>query len=80
MDKNALVEALNSGYLGGAGIDVYDMEPLPPDDPILSCEQVVLTPHLADQTPEGFEALNEGAIDNVVAFLEGNPQNVVTGT
>ena len=80
VDKSALVDALNSGHLGGAAIDVYDVEPLPADDPILTCAQVVLTPHLADQTPEGFEALNEGAIDNVVAFLEGHPQNVVTGT
>ncbi|MCH9008991.1 MAG: hypothetical protein IIC21_00010 [Chloroflexi bacterium] len=80
VDTGALVDALNSGHLGGAAIDVYDVEPLPADDPILRCEQVVLTPHLADQTPEGFEALNEGAIDNVIAFLEGRPQNVVTGT
>ena len=80
VDNSALVEALNSGHIGGAGIDVYDVEPLPADDPILSCEQVVLTPHLADQTPEGFEALNEGAIDNVLAFIEGRPQNVVTNT
>lgn len=74
---DALVRALHSGHLGGAGLDVYDTEPLPPDDPILSCEQVVLTPHMADQTPEGAELLNEGAVDNVIAFLEGIPQNVV---
>ena len=79
VDNSALVEALNSGHLGGAAIDVYDVEPLPVNDPILKCDQVVLTPHLADQTPEGFEALNEGAIDNVIAFLEGHPQNVVAG-
>ena len=68
---------LHSGHLGGAALDVYDVEPLPADDPILSCEQVVLTPHMADQTPEGMELLNEGAVDNVIAFLEGRPQNVV---
>ncbi len=78
VDKGALVSALNSGQLGGAAIDVYDVEPLPADDPILSCEQVVLTPHAGDQTPEGVEALNEGAVDNVIAYLEGRPQNVVT--
>ena len=58
-------------------MDVHDVEPLPADHPILSCEQVVLTPHMADQTPEGMELLNEGAVDNVIAFLEGRPQNVV---
>ena len=43
-----------------------------------SCEQVVLTPHVADATPEGMEMLNEGAVRNVLAFLKGNPVNVVT--
>ena len=78
VDTAALVDALNSGHLAGAGLDVFDVEPLPPDHPILSCEQVVLTPHMGDQTPEGVELLNEGAVDNVLAFLEGHPQNVVT--
>ena len=78
VDTAALVEALNSGHLGGAGLDVFDQEPLPPDHPILSCEQVVLTPHIADQTPEGIESLNEGVVSNVIAFLEGRPQNVAT--
>ena len=77
VQKDALVRALHSGHLGGAALDVYDVEPLPADDPILSCEQVVLTPHMADQTPEGMELLNEGAVDNVIAFLEGRPQNIV---
>ena len=78
VDSGALVEALNSGHLGGAGIDVYDEEPIPTDHPLLSCEQVVLTPHCADMTPEGVDLLNGGAVDNVIAFLEGRPQHVVT--
>ena len=78
VDTEALVEALRSGHLGGAALDVYDVEPLPPDHPILTCDQVILTPHNADQTPEGIELLNEGVVDNVIAFLEGRPQNVVT--
>jgi D-3-phosphoglycerate dehydrogenase len=40
-------------------------------------EQVVLTPHCADMTPEGVDLLNEGAVDNIIAFLEGRPQNIV---
>ena len=78
VDTDAMVDALMSGHLGGAGLDVYDAEPLPPNHPILRCNQVVLTPHNADQTPEGFDILNGGAVDNVIAFLKGRPQNVVT--
>ena len=77
VDTTALVESLDSGHLGGAGIDVFDQEPLPAGHALLSCEQVVLTPHSADQTPEGVELLNAGAVDNVLAFLDGNPRNVV---
>lgn len=78
VDQEALVEALNSGHLGGAGLDVFEEEPLPADSPLLSCQQVVLTPHVGDMTPEGTEWLNEGVVDNVIAFFEGRPQNVVT--
>lgn len=78
VDTSALVDALNSGDLGGAGIDVYDEEPIPANHPLLACEQVVLTPHCADMTPEGVDLLNSGAVDNVIAFLEGRPKNRVT--
>ncbi len=77
LDTDALVHALNSGHLGGAAIDVYDQEPPPADHPLLACKQVILTPHCADMTPEGVDLLNEGAVDNIIAFLEGNPKNVV---
>ncbi len=78
VDTAALAAALNAGYLGGAGVDVFDEEPIRLDNPLLACEQVVLTPHNADQTPEGMELLNGGVVDNVIAFLEGRPQNRVT--
>jgi D-3-phosphoglycerate dehydrogenase len=74
---DALVAALHAGRLAGAALDVFDTEPLPPGHPLLACAQVVLTPHNADQTPEGMNLLNEGVVDNVIAFLEGRPQNVV---
>ncbi len=77
LDIDALCASLHAGRVGGAGLDVFPQEPLPAAHPILQCEQVVLTPHAADQTPEGVELLNEGAVDNVIAFLEGRPQNNV---
>jgi D-3-phosphoglycerate dehydrogenase len=77
VDSTALVAALNAGHLGGAGIDVFEQEPLPPDHPILSCDQIVLTPHVADQNPQGMEILNRGAVDNVLAYVAGKPINRV---
>ncbi len=74
VDTEALVAALERGHLLGAGLDVFSEEPLPPDASILRCERVVLTPHAADQTPEAVVATNEGAVDNVIAFLEGAPR------
>lgn len=77
VDEPALVDALNSGHLMGAGLDVFEEEPLPKGAAIASCEQVVLTAHVADMTPEGLELLNQGVVENVLAFLDGKPQNVV---
>ncbi|HUY87462.1 MAG TPA: NAD(P)-dependent oxidoreductase [Pirellulales bacterium] len=69
VDTQALVEALHSGRLAGAGLDVFDQEPLPAKHPLLDCQQVVLSPHNADQTPEGMELLNSGIVENVIAFF-----------
>jgi D-3-phosphoglycerate dehydrogenase len=77
VETEALVAALRSGKLFGAGLDVFEQEPLPAGHPLTAFENVVLTPHIADGTPEGFDALNRDAVENVIAFLEGRPQNVV---
>lgn len=77
VDLDALAAALDSGHLGGVALDVFPQEPFLEPHPILKCERVVFTPHAADQTPEGVELLNEGAVDNVIAFLEGRPQHNV---
>jgi D-3-phosphoglycerate dehydrogenase len=77
IDMAALAEALQEGKLGGAGLDVFDIEPLPRDHAILGCENIVLTPHNADQTPEGMDMLNAGVTENVIAFLQGQPRNRV---
>ncbi|MEY3174100.1 MAG: Glycerate dehydrogenase [Planctomycetota bacterium] len=77
VDTQALTAALNSGHLFGAGLDVFDHEPLPHDHPLLSCANVVLTPHCADTTQQGLDQLTLGCIDNIRRFLQGSPQNVV---
>ena len=77
VDEVALVNALNSGHLGGAALDVFEEEPLPENHPLLECEHVILTPHIADMTPEGLDLLNQGVVENTLAFLNGKPQNIV---
>ena len=77
VDEAALVKALNTGHLSGAALDVFEDEPLPEGSPITQCEQVVLTPHIADMTPEGLDLLNQGVVENSLAYLNGTPQNVV---
>tara|TARA_B100001250_G_scaffold110675_1_gene93408 strand:+ start:1566 stop:2531 length:966 start_codon:yes stop_codon:yes gene_type:complete len=77
LDLDALCKCLNAGDLSGAGLDVFPEEPLPPNHPILACDQIVLTPHAADQTPEGVELLNGGAVENVLSFIQGDPKNNV---
>jgi phosphoglycerate dehydrogenase-like enzyme len=72
-----LIATLATNRIAGAGLDVFDLEPLPPGSPLYSLPNVVLTPHAAGITPETTEAGLALAIDNVFAFLAGRPMNVV---
>ena len=77
MDRDALVSALSSGKIAGAGLDVFHDEPIDPGDPLLRLPNTVLSPHNAGQTPE---VRRDGlllAVKNVEAFLAGNPTHVV---
>lgn len=78
VDREALLGALASERIAGAGLDVFHDEPLKPGDPILGLANTVLSPHNAGQTPE---VRRDGlllAIQNVERFVEGKPQNVVS--
>ena len=72
-----LVQALLTNRIAGAGLDVFETEPLPPESPLFAMPNVVLTPHAAGITPEATEASLALAIENVFAFLAGEPTNVV---
>jgi len=77
VEERALVEALASGRLAGAGLDVFDVEPLPAGHALAALENVALSPHCAGITPEALEAGLRLAVENVYRFLEGRPENVV---
>lgn len=79
VDEAALIGALSSGRLAGAGLDVYDLEPLPAGHPLTKLENVALTPHCAGITPEALEAGLRMAIENVYDFLSGTRRNIVAG-
>jgi glycerate dehydrogenase len=77
VDETALAHALNSGCLAGAAVDVLSVEPPPPDNPLLRAKNCIVTPHLAWATRAARSRLMRIAVDNVRAFLNGRPQNVV---
>ena len=77
VDEQALVEALRNGVIAGAGLDVFADEPLPPDHPLRSMENVVLSPHTAAMVPEATLAGLAMAVDNIANFLKGHATNMV---
>lgn len=71
VDEVALIEALQSGHLEGAGLDVYDPEPPSPDNPLFQMDQVALTPHLASFTDEGRQRMGLTAVEDTLRVLRG---------
>jgi len=77
VDDHALADALNSGSIAGAGLDVVASEPPPLDHPLLSAKNCIITPHLAWATRASRSRLMTIAVENIRAFLDGKLQNVV---
>ena len=78
VDQDALLAALDSGQVAGAGLDVTDPEPLPVGHPLLSHPNVIVTPHVASATVAGRRRLYAHAIDNALNVLAGRPATIVT--
>jgi len=77
VDKVALLQALDQGIVSRAYIDVFDSEPPPSDDPILQHASVIVTPHLAWATVASRERLMSQTVENIEAFIKGNPIRIV---
>jgi phosphoglycerate dehydrogenase-like enzyme len=78
VDEQALLEALEQGTIAGAGIDVYDREPLPADHPLRRAPNTVLTPHLGYVTEETFRVFYEQTVEDIEAWLAGEPLRVIS--
>ncbi|MDX6343321.1 MAG: hypothetical protein QOH87_3459 [Trebonia sp.] len=78
VEEKGLVEALRSGHLAGAGLDVFDREPLPVDHPFRSLDNVVVTPHIGYVTEDLFRTAWQRMAQDVAAYLAGSPLRVVT--
>ena len=78
VEEQALADALNSGRIAGAAVDVLSLEPPPADNPLLRAKNCLVTPHIAWATRAARSRLLATAVANVRAFLDGRAQNVVT--
>jgi phosphoglycerate dehydrogenase-like enzyme len=80
VDEHALEDAIRSGHLAGAALDVFEVEPLPRDSPLRGLENVILAPHRGGATVEADERLLQVVGDNLLRVLDGEaPLHVVNG-
>ncbi|WP_022900655.1 D-2-hydroxyacid dehydrogenase family protein [Humibacter albus] len=77
VDETALVNALRTGEIAGAALDVYDTEPLPADHPLRSAPRTLLLPHIGYVTTDNYRAFYGDAVDDVRAYLAGQPVRVI---
>ncbi len=78
VDEAALVAALRDGKIAGAGLDVFDTEPLPRDHPFRTMDNVVITPHLGYVSEQNYRAYFAGVVDDIRGFLDGKPVRMMT--
>lgn len=77
IDEAALIDALERGAIAGAGLDVFDIEPLPADHPLRRMPNTVITPHVGGFVEENYELWYEGAVEDILAWLDGSPIRIM---
>jgi phosphoglycerate dehydrogenase-like enzyme len=78
IEEAALIDILKSRSIAGAGLDVYDQEPLPADHPLRNMDNTVLTPHLGYVTTETYKVFYGDSVENIKAYLGGKPIRVLS--
>lgn len=78
VDQAALLKALDERRIGGAGLDVFEVEPLPVDHPYRKLDNVVLTPHLGYVSEQTYRKFYPDIVENIRAFLDGKPVRIIT--
>jgi phosphoglycerate dehydrogenase-like enzyme len=77
VDEKALIAALQNNAIAGAGLDVFDIEPLPPDHPFRKMDNVVITPHLGYVSEQNYRKYFPDAVEDIRAWLDGKPVRVI---
>jgi D-3-phosphoglycerate dehydrogenase len=78
VDETALIAALRGGKIAGAGLDVFDVEPLPLDHPFRKMDNVVITPHLGYVSEQNYRRYFADAVEDIIGFLDGKPMRILS--
>ena len=77
VDEKALLDALSGKKIAGAGLDVFDVEPLPVDHPFRKLDNAIITPHLGYVSQQNYARYYPDIVDNIRGFLDGKPARVI---
>jgi phosphoglycerate dehydrogenase-like enzyme len=78
VEEAALLEAVQSGIIAGAALDVFEEEPLPPDHPFRTEPRILATPHIGYVTRESYQVFYEGVVESIEAWRDGEPIRLLT--